>query len=302
MHDHHHLYRLMKSITISVKRARLSHYGFCLFLVFFLCSCSSLINSVFIEPSVSNLQKQTDIHLVCEGGPSYLLMIDSLIDGDPDNSELLTLGAKAYSGYLTALTECGRSRARLQAIAAKARLYGVKRLAKRLPVKPKEPLESLDQTLTTLSVSEVEPLFWSTAAWTSWVFQQQGSPASMADLVKIEKIMLRLVELDESFGNGAMHLILGSYYGAKPKMIGGKPQLAADYFERGLVISKRQYLPLHVAYAQTYCRMTLNRNLHDNLLREVIDFKLHKAPEHALANQVAKIKAKKLMEENFFGE
>ncbi len=291
----------MNPAYIPAKPVRLFQYGFYLFITFSLCSCSSLINSVFIEPSVSNLQKQTDIYLVCDGGPSYLLMIDSLIDDDPDNPELLTLGAKAYSGYLTALAECGRSSERLQAIGAKARLYGVKRLSKRLPIKPKDSLESLDQALITLSASEVEPLFWSTAAWTSWVFQQQGSPASMADLVKIEKIMLRLVELNETFGNGAMHLILGSYYGARPKMIGGKPQLAADYFERGLAISKRRYLPLHVAYAQTYCRMIFNKDLHDNLLQEVIDFDLDKAPEHALANQVAKIKAKKLIEENFFG-
>ena len=48
--------------------------------------------------------------------------------------------------------------------------------------------------------------------------------------------------------------------------------------------------------------MTFDKNLHDNLLTEVLDFDLDKAPESALVNQVAKVKAKKLLEENFFGE
>jgi len=267
-----------------------------------LTSCSSLINSFVIEPTVSNLQKQTDFQLVCEGGPSYLLMVDSLIDSDPESSSLLTIGAKAYSAYLSALTECGAKQERLDAIAAKARLYGTTRLAKQLPIAPGDSIEALNEALKTITADDMEPLFWGVAAWTSWVYQQGGSPPSIIDLVKIERIMLKLLELDDTFANGSIHFFLGSYYGAKPKQIGGKPELARKHFERGLSISKRRYLPLQTAYAQTYCRMTMNRELHDDLLKEVITFPLHEAPEYALANQVAKAKARKLLKEKFFDE
>lgn len=284
------------------KLLRTIQYGLSFISVSLLCSCSTLVNSFVIEPAVSNLERQSDFHLVCEGGPAYLLMIDSLIESDPEDPALLTLGAKAYSGYLSALTECDTKRERLNTIAEKAKKYGVKRLSQQLPISPKESLDTLQKALASTTDDDVGPLFWSTAAWTSWVFQQQGSPDSIADLVKIEKILLRLLELDESYADGAIHLILGSYYGAKPKMIGGKPELAAHHFEQGLRISKRSYLPLQIAYAQTYCRMTMNRKLHDLLLKEVIDFPLESALDHALANQVAKTKAVKMIEEDFFGE
>lgn len=273
-----------------------------LFPLLALCSCSSLFSSFVIEPAVTSLQKQTDFQLVCEGGPSYLLLVDSLIDSDPEDTTLLTIGAKAYSAYLSTLVECGTERERLKVIAGKARLYGTALLGKRLPIAPGHSLEELDQALRTVSSEEVDSLFWGTAAWTSWVFQQRGSPDSLADIVKIERILSTLIKKDETVGNGAMHLILGSYYAAKPKSIGGKPLLAQSFFEKGLHLSNRHYLPLQTAYAQTFCRMTMNKKLHDELLNEVINFPLQQAPEFALANQVAKAKAAKLLKENFFDE
>lgn len=292
----------MKSVRFHSKPISLFALLMLLLSACLLTSCSSLINSFFVEPAVSNLQKQTDFRLVCEGGPSYLLMVDSLIDSDPEDPSLLMIGAKAYSAYLSVLAECSAGQERLAAISDKARLYGTALLSRQLPIAPGDSIEVLDKALKAATACDVELLFWGTAAWTSWVFQQQGSPASMADLVKIEKIMLTLVELDETFGDGSIHLVLGSYYGAKPKLIGGKPALAKEYFEKGLSLSERRYLPLQTAYAQTYCRMTMNKKLHDNLLKEVIAFPLRDAPEHALANQVAKAKAYKLLKENFFDE
>ena len=267
-----------------------------------LSSCTSLVSSFVIKPTISNLQKQTDLQLACDGGPSYLLMIDSLISSKPDDPSLLQVGAEAYSSYLGTLAECGAKQGRLKAIASKARLYGTTILAQQLPIGSGDSLEQLDIALKNVTVDQVDSFFWAGAAWTSWVLQQHGSPSAMIELVKIEKIMLRLAELDESFANGSIHLILGSYYGAKPELIGGKPELAKKYFERGLNLSKRLYLPLQTAYAQTYCRMTMNQELHDQLLEEVIAFPLDQSPDFALANQVAKSKARKLLEEKFFEE
>ncbi len=292
----------MKSDRFHQRPAPLILSSLFLFSLFLFTGCSSLITSLVIEPTVSNLQRQTDFQLVCEGGPSYLLMVDSLIESDPTDQSLLIIGAKAYSAYLGALAECGAKPERLNAISTKARLYGTTLLSQQLPINPGDSLESLDNALKAVPSDNIEPLFWGTAAWTSWVFQQQGSPSSMVELVKIEMIMLKLAELDESFANGSIQLILGSYYGARPKLIGGKPELARTYFERGLFLSRRHYLPLQTAYAQTYCRMTMNKQLHDDLLQEVIAFPLKNAPNFALANQVAKAKAKKLLQENFFDE
>ena len=196
----------------------------CLTLLFSLSSCSSLMTGM-IDPTVGNLQKQTDLDLVCEGAPAYLLMIDSMIASAPDNSALLQMGAKSYSAYVAAMTECGAGKERIAAIADKARLYGTTLLGRSLPISPKDSLEDLNQALRGMDTSEVPELFWGALGWATWIRQQHGSPSSIADSVKVERIMLRLEELDDTFQQGSVHLFFGAYYAAKPPMFGGRPDL-----------------------------------------------------------------------------
>ena len=53
---------------------------------------------------------QSDIDLVCEGASSYLLMIDSMIESNPDSKDLLKIGAQSYSGSVAALQACDAPR------------------------------------------------------------------------------------------------------------------------------------------------------------------------------------------------
>jgi hypothetical protein len=276
---------------------------FCLsfLLLLSLSSCSSLLTGM-IEPTVGNLQKQTDLDLVCEGAPAYLLMIDSMIASDPNSSSLLQVGAKSYSAYVAAMTECGGSDDRIAAITGKARLYGTMLLARTLPIAPGDSPETLNKALQDMSKSNVPELFWGAFAWVTWIQHQHGSPASIADSVKVEKIMLRLEELDETFQQGSIHLFFGGYYAAKPQMLGGRLDLSRMHFEKALMISEHTFLLAQTTYAQTYARLAMDKELHDKLLREVLDFPLEKAPESALSNQIAKRKAKKLLADDYFTE
>lgn len=265
-----------------------------------LSSCSSLISSSFIEPTVGNLQKQTDIQLVCEGAPTFLLMVDSLIASDPDSNERLTVGAQAYAGYLGALAECDPETNRLPAIADKAHKYGTSLLASYLPLDAGS--DEVDKKLAETSKGDVPPLFWGAFAWISWIQLQDGSPTALADLVIIEKIMKRILELDPGFQGGGAHLFMGGYLASKPTMLGGNPELAREHFEKSLEFSKRKSLLIHVTYAEKYGRMTMNKKLHNQLLQEVLDFPLDKAPGYTLSNQLAKRKAARLLEEDYFLE
>jgi hypothetical protein len=42
---------------------------------------------------------QNDLETVRVGAPAYLLMLDSFIQGDPENTDMLLAGAKLYSSY-----------------------------------------------------------------------------------------------------------------------------------------------------------------------------------------------------------
>lgn len=267
-----------------------------------LSSCSTIISNTLIEPTVANLQKQTDLDLVCEGSPAYLLMVDSLIAGDPESRNLLRVGAKAYSGYLSAMTECGIGPERIEVVAEKSKLYGTRLLARHLPLAADTDPALFDKRLSGLHKGQVEDLFWGTLAWLNWIQAQQGSPAALVDLVKVEKIMGRILELDPEFEMGSPHLFFGAYYATRPPMFGGDPDKSRIHFERALAISRGKFLLIQTTYAETLARQLFDRNLHDRLLREVIEFEIDRAPDQALGNQIAKRKAAHLLAEDFFAE
>jgi len=266
-----------------------------------LSSCASYLTSTFVEPAVGNLRQQTDLELVCEGAPAYLLMIDSMIASSPENKNLLRTGTQSYSAYSTALSECGKSDLRIAAITDKAHLYGIHLLNKFLPMDEMNG-EKFDKKLSKLTKNDVPYVFWGTFGWISWIQSQSGSPAAMADLVVIEKIMSRLLELDERYEGGSIHLFFGGYHAAKPALLGGKPDLSRTHFEKALALSKRRFLLIQTTYAKTLARQTLDKELHDRLLEEVISFPIDSAPEFALSNRIAVKRARRLLEDDYFAE
>lgn len=267
-----------------------------------LSSCSMLISNTLIEPTVENLQQQTDLELVCEGAPAYLLMIDSMIAGDPKSKDLLRIGSQAYTGYITAMAECNMPKERIMTVAEKGRYYGTTLLSSFLPISPGTDEQVFQNRLDKLTTSHVPNLFWGTLAWLNWIQVQQGSPASLADLGLVEKIMARLLKLDEAFQAGSAHLFFGAYYATRPPMLGGDPEKSQSHFEKALTLSARNFLIIQTIYAETLARQQFNQQLHDKLLQEVLEFPIDKAPEYALSNQIAKRKARRLLDEEYFAE
>lgn len=268
-----------------------------------LSSCSGMVTNSVIKPAIGNLQQQTDIDLVCDGAPAYLLMIDSMLVSSPNSRKLLLIAAQSYSAYAATLSECGNPQEeRIAKIADKAHDYGLRLLGQHLPVKGGQASGSLDEKLAALTSDDVPDVFWGTYGWLTWVRSQKGSPASIADIVPIEKIMTRLLELDESFQGGSIHLFFGGYHAAKPAMFGGKPEVSRMHFEKALELSGRRFLLTQITYAETLARITMDKELHDQLLSEVLSFPLDSAPEFGLSNRIAVNKARKLLEENYFGD
>lgn len=263
-----------------------------------LSGCAGMVTDSFMRPAIANLQRQTDIELVCEGTPSLLLLIDSMIVSDPGDKDLLITATKAFSGYAAALEVCNKLQ-RAATVSVKARRYGLALLWPNIDIHTITtlPLPELQKSLAGLSNSDVDTLFWAGNGWMTWIRHQQGSPASLAQLIRVEQIMLQVLKLDESYYHGAAHLFLGAYYGSKPPLLGGDPEKSRRHFERALTINNREFLPSLVLYAKTYARMSFNRELFSSLLDEVLDFPLESRPDVGLANQLAKRNASKLLGE-----
>ena len=263
-------------------------------------SCASIIVNPMLDPLTISMQKQTDLELLQEGAPSLLLLLDGLIAGDPENEKLLMTATRLYGAYAAILYEDGQTE-RAVNMSIKARDYGVS-LLNRLPAlksiegQTRQALGEIQSSLQKIKPDQIGNLFWGAFGWATWIQFQEGAPAAMADLPIVESIMLRVIELDESFYYGGAHIFLGSYYGSRPQVYGGKPDASREHFERALEINKRQFLLTQVSYAQTYARMMYDRELYLKLLSEVLEQPLTDS-DMASSNKLAKVTAAKLIQQ-----
>jgi tetratricopeptide (TPR) repeat protein len=263
-------------------------------------SCASIIVNPMLDPLTISMQKQTDLELLQEGAPSLLLLLDGLIAGDPENEKLLMTATRLYGAYAAILYEDGQTE-RAVNMSIKARDYGVS-LLNRLPAlksikgQTRQALGKIQSSLQKIKPDQIGNLFWGAFGWATWIQFQEGAPAAMADLPIVESIMLRVIELDESFYYGGAHIFLGSYYGSRPQVYGGKPDASREHFERALEINKRQFLLTQVSYAQTYARMMYDRELYLKLLSEVLEQPLTDS-DMASSNKLAKVTAAKLIQQ-----
>ncbi|MBU0674948.1 MAG: TRAP transporter TatT component family protein [Proteobacteria bacterium] len=249
-----------------------------------------------IQPLLVSMNSQTDLDLICEGGPAYLLIIDSLIDKSPDNPELLISAIKAYSAYTAVLPECGRPERTIQ-ISDKTYRYARRLLTDQLNLHTDQDFQEFSTRVAKIGPNKLEQLFWAGYGWATWIRFHSGTVEAITELPRVERIMQRILELDETYYHGSAHLFLGIIEGGKPALLGGKPEDSRAHFERALAINGRRYLPALVSYAEFYAKTTLNRELFETLLTEITEFPIESAPDIAAANLIAQKKGQRLLDQ-----
>lgn len=262
--------------------------------------CASLVSSATsdmadnISLAISN---QNDPATVRDGAPAYLIMIDGLIEGDPQNRDLLLAGARLYGSYTAAFIE---DEPRARRLADKALSYARRALCIDV-VEVCEVVDSkLDQfeaSLAETGPSDLKSLYSFSAAWASWIQVNASDWNAVADLSKVTALFERCLVIDETHDNGGAHIYLGVLKSLLPAAMGGKPELARAHFERANEIAGGHNLMIKVLMAKHYARNVFEKELHDSLLIEVesapADY-----PGYTLINTLAKNEAEQLLAES----
>ncbi len=269
-----------------------------------LTGCASLAASASsrIANNLSGaILNQDDPETVEAGMPSYLLMVDGMIEGDPQNENVLLAGSKLYGAYASAFV---KEPERAKRLAHKARDYSDRALCAhdaRLCNLLERPYDDFAAAIVKLKVGDVPVLYASGTAWAGWIQANSSDWNAIASLAKVKAMMARVVELDEKYDHGDAHLYLGVIATLLPPALGGKPEEGRVHFERAIELSAGRDLMAKVEYARRYARITYNRELHDRLLHEVLDADAV-APGLTLNNVLAKRQARELLAsaENYF--
>ncbi len=270
--------------------------------LFFAGGCATIISyytqSLFDDLAIS-FMKQRDVVLAEQGIPAYLLIIDGMIEHSPNNKNLLLTGSKAYSAYTAAFVG-DKNPTRNKILAEKAREYAFRAFSihnkKFGKVKDKSYSEFIS-FLPHLRKKDVPYLYYVATSWAGWIEANSESWDSVADLPKVQSLIKRTIELDESYNYGASHTFMGVLLSIRPPSIGGKPEKARKHFERAIELSRGNFLPTYVMYAKFYAKPLYKEELFTNLLNKVLNAQADKVPELTLVNTLAQRQARELMED-----
>jgi len=251
--------------------------------------------ATLLEEVARASSKQSDLRILREGTPAYLMLIDGMIQALPDNGRLLIAGAQSYSSFASLFVE-DQDKDYANVLYARGRQYALRSLEMR---GFKDPLQrSFDdfiRGLKRLGKKDVPILFWTATCWANWIRLNLDSMEAVSELPRVEGMMRRVLELDEGFHYGSPHLFMGIWYAARPKIAGGDLKKAQEHFLKALDLGQGKFLMAYVYYASYYARKTMDKELFISTLQKVLETPAETSPDLVLVNTVAKRQAKELL-------
>jgi hypothetical protein len=270
------------------------------FLPFILGGCAGKLKALtagsLIRDVAAATAKHDDIDLAIEGAPTYLLLLEGLLESNPTNTTLLSATAEAYVAYGTLIEADNPDRSsRLYKRAhtyARLSLEGEKAISRKLNT----PYLDFVTVASELKHKHLERVFWLASSWGAWISLNTHSMQALADLPKVIYLMEWVIKTDETFYYGSPHIFLGVYHSALPPMLGGSPEKSKSHFDSALTLSQGRMLMIKVQMARFYARQIFDRQLYTSLLEQVIEADPH-AGDLTLQNVAAQRLARKLLEE-----
>ncbi len=266
------------------------------------CSTGQLVArgaSPLINNGVVAMNRETDLGLARASMPANLKMLEALLIADPGNAVYQVQASMGFYGYTLAFVETGAEpgdRDRAASLYQRARAHALVALDQ---AGMSETVLTGDdatfrRTLAALNADAVPALFWTASSWGKWIELQLDDPARLAELPRVEALMQRVLELDETYYHGGVHVFFGAYYGGRAPMFGGDFARSARHFDRAAAINQNKLLLVEVYRARYLLRQMGERDAFHATLTRVLDASVND-PELNLANALAKQEAAALL-------
>jgi hypothetical protein len=270
----------------------------CVVLFMTACSTGKMVvrgSQSIMDSGIEAMNRESDLQLARVAMPANLKLMEGMLLEDPDNLELLLYAAQGFYGYSYGFIET-EDRARAGALYRRCYDYSKRALTLRgFDIDPETATpDGLRTAVAGAAKEDVPVLFWSASCLGKWVDMNRDSVSGIAGLSNVAILMQRVIELDETYQQGAAHLYLGVTNTLLPPAMGGKPEIGREHFEQAIRLSNGQDLTVKVLYARQYARLVFNRELYERLLQEVISADPI-VPDLTLGNMLAQQQAKELL-------
>ena len=239
----------------------------------FLGGCASLLSSAatgLADNLSTAILNQDDPETVRAGAPSYLLLLDSFVEGSSDDPDILAASATLYATYGAVFAEDPLRASRLT---ARARRYALRAMCESYSPACGWPDATYDEFVATLEgigAKKAEYLYTYGFASLAFLRAHSSDVNSIAELPKIEALLEHYLDLSGDAVNSSAYTYMGILLTLRPPAAGGEPERAREYFEKAIALTGGKDLGAKVEFARSYAKMLYEREMHDRLLNEVM--------------------------------
>jgi hypothetical protein len=258
-----------------VNRAWRTHLGLlAVFLLPLVSSCATVVASAgsgLAGNLTVAMMNQDDPDIVRDGAPAYLLMLDSFVEGSPDNAAVLAAAAELYSAYGVVFVD---EPTRASRLTARAQSYGQRAICAEnedLCGSWELPYEEFIAKLRFTKPGDASVLFTYGLSWMAYIQAHADDFMALASLPQAEAVLRRVQELDPQYRAATVEHYMGILSTFRPPALGGDFEAGLAHFERAIDLSAGLDLGIKVDFARYYARTLYERDLHDRLLQEVLD-------------------------------
>ena len=252
----------------------------------------------FLEKMKIAMNKNDDYELVRNAMPAGILQLESFLEISPDNEDILVRTAEAYNSFAFAFVE-DRDKTRAIKLYQKSKDLALRALQwnKSFCLDYQQPVEKLKAALKKFKKKyQVPALFYLCSSWLKILILNPQSNTMPTELSQIEAILDRILKIDETYHYGAVHALFGCFYAARPSQLGGNPEMAKFHFDEAFDISGSRYLLWKFLYAKYYAVQAKDKDLFISTLNDIISAPDTILKEAVFPNQIAKRKAKALLD------
>ncbi len=257
----------------------------------------------------STYESDEDVELVGGALPFGLKFIESLLAETPRHRKLLLAACRGFTLYAYAyvqqdadriiqedLARGNQLRARAHRLYMRASRYGMRALElsypgfeDRLRTDPRTAVAAVRKK------KHVPLLYWNAAALGLAISAARNDAEMLARIPEVEALVGRALELDESWGDGALHEFQVVFAAARPGAGGPDYEEIRKHFQRALELSGGRRAGLYVAYAEAVSVRKQDRAEFRRLLEKALGIDPDAWKENRLANLLAQRRARWLL-------
>lgn len=259
--------------------------------------CASLVSNAasnFADNLSAAVANQDDPQTVRDGAPSYLLLLDSMVEGSPDDPQMLSAAASMYASYGAVFADEPERSMRLT---ARAYDYGFRAMCESYTPACEWAGQSFDDyeaSLAGLGQKHAEFIYAYGLASLAYIRAHSADFDAIARLPHAEALLRRYLEVSDGESDASVYVYLGILATLRPPALGGEPEKGRAAFEKAIELSDGKDLSAKVEYARGYARLLYERELHDELLQQVIAADPN-VPGYTLTNVLAQQDAAELL-------